>query len=64
MARHFREATHNVCDLRWQILEEVQGSDAGQVKQRLLQREVYWIYSLESLTPHGLNEECNWSIFT
>lgn len=60
VARHFREMSHNVYDLRWKIIKEVYGKDSMEIKRRLLQREVHWIFSIEWLSPKGLSEECNW----
>lgn len=62
VARHFSEMSHNLCDLRWQIIEEIYGKNINEVKKRLLQREVFWIFALETLSPNGLNEECNWHV--
>lgn len=62
VARHFFEARHNTTDLRWQIIEEI-NVDITIRERRLLQREAFWITTLETLTPLGLNEECNLSVF-
>lgn len=62
LARHFATSKHQVSDVKWMVLEEVWGcnSDAD-LKKRLLAREVYWIHSLNTLQPTGLNEECVYS---
>lgn len=62
IARHFAEAKHNVTDIRWQVIEEINVDAAGR-ERRLLQREAYWIMTLETLAPLGLNEECKLSVF-
>lgn len=63
MARHFFESHHNVSDLKWLILEKVQGNDDRQAKQNLLKREVYWINTLNTLQPDGMNENCNFAVY-
>lgn len=62
VARHFFEARHGIAELRWQIIEEVYG-DPTQIERNLLRREAYWITTLETLVPKGLNEECNLNVF-
>lgn len=61
VTRHFFGVNHNVSDLRWQVVEEVEGDDAQQILIHLHQRETYWIFTLELLAPKGLKEYCNWS---
>lgn len=63
VARHFSEASHNVCELCWQIVEEVYGTDTTQITRRLLQREAFWSFTLDSVTLKWLNEESNWNAF-
>ena len=58
VASHFGQAGHNVSALRYVGVEHVnsppRGGDHG---KRLLQRETFWIYFLNTMSPNGLNEE-------
>ena len=58
VARHFNAVGHDVCTLRFQGIEVVnplkRGGDRDKV---LLQREAYWIHTLQTEHPKGLNEE-------
>ena len=58
VARHFNTVGHEVCTLRFQGIEVVnplkRGGDRDKV---LLQREAYWIHTLQTEHPKGLNEE-------
>ncbi|XP_041417760.1 uncharacterized protein LOC121393382 [Xenopus laevis] len=61
VARHFAEMKHNVNQLKWLVLEVVQNPPrGGDVKTKLLQREMYWIKKLNTMNPKGLNE--SWSV--
>ncbi|OCT76084.1 hypothetical protein XELAEV_18031272mg [Xenopus laevis] len=64
VSRHFFNAKHNVCKLRWKVLEvvprPVRGGDHNTL---LLQREARWIRPLESINPKGMNEQLNLSCF-
>ena len=58
VARHFNEAGHDVCTLRFQGIELVRPPKRGGNRdQLLLQREAYWIHALQTEVPKGLNEE-------
>ena len=58
VARHFNVAGHEVCSLRFQGIEVVSPLKRGGDRDRaLLQRESYWIHSLHTEYPRGLNEE-------
>ncbi|CAJ0967661.1 unnamed protein product [Ranitomeya imitator] len=60
---HFKEVKHNVSQLRYQIIEKVPRPKRGGNHIRLLkQRETYWIYTLDTLYPRGLNREIDWLI--
>lgn len=63
VARHFSEYKHSVSDFKWMVLEKVEGEDERQMKQKLLKREVYWISTLNTLQPDGMNENCNFPVF-
>ncbi|CAJ0930540.1 unnamed protein product, partial [Ranitomeya imitator] len=59
---HFREAGHSVAQLRFLVLEQVSlNRRGGNLRKKLLQREAFWIYSLQSLEPKGLNRDYNLS---
>ena len=58
VARHFVEAGHKVCSLRFQGIEKVDLPRRGGDRDKLLlQREAYWIHTLKTEFPNGLNEE-------
>ena len=64
VARHFNEAGHTVCDLRFQGIEVVKPIKRGGNREKLLlQREAYWIHYLKTEFPKGLNEELVLSCF-
>ncbi|XP_056409510.1 uncharacterized protein LOC130329910 [Hyla sarda] len=63
VAKHFHEYGHKVSELRWLVIEEVEGESEEKIKRKLLQQEVYWIEAPNSLSPDGLNELCNFSVF-
>ncbi|CAJ0968011.1 unnamed protein product [Ranitomeya imitator] len=55
---HFVSANHSISQLRFQVLEQVDRPRRGgnHIKQ-LREREAHWIYTLQTLTPKGLNRE-------
>lgn len=58
VAIHFTQAQHNVSALRYLGIEQVKlTSRGGDINSLLLKREAYWIYTLETLNPKGLNED-------
>lgn len=58
VAAHFLAAGHNVCTLRYTGIERVERPPRGGNHDRLLlQRETYHIYALNTMSPHGLNED-------
>ncbi len=58
VAAHFTQASHNVSALRYTGIELVKPPDrGGDVNSLLLRREAFWIYTLGTLSPKGLNEE-------
>lgn len=64
VARHFSESGHDVCTLKFQGIEAVRSFTRGGDRERyLLQREAYWIYTLQTVFPNGLNEELALSCF-
>lgn len=63
VAQHFAAARHSVSDLRWAILEQIYEQNIGNLKNKLLRRETYWIVELDTMAPKGLNENCCFSAF-
>ena len=64
VARHFNAVGHDVCTLRFQGLEVVNPSKRGGDRGKsLLKREAYWIHTLQTECPRGLNEELLLSCF-
>lgn len=58
VAAHFLALGHNVCTLRYTGIEKVEKPSRGGNHDRLLlQRETYYIYALNTMSPSGLNEE-------
>lgn len=60
---NFFEKRHNVSELKWTVVEMIYGENEHQIKRRLLQREVYWIATMEMLAPKGFNECCNFNAY-
>ena len=49
---------HDICTLRFQGIEVVNAPKRGGDRDRLLlQREAFWIHTLNTEYPKGLNEE-------
>ena len=65
MARHYVEAGHgSVASLKfWGIEKIAPKSRGGDIINNLLRREAYWIYTLNTVEPLGLNECNNLSCF-
>ncbi|OCT70953.1 hypothetical protein XELAEV_18037867mg [Xenopus laevis] len=59
VSRHWTECKHNVAQLRWQVLEEVKANYTN-IDKKLLQRECFSIWKLDTLSPKGMNE--NWGL--
>lgn len=58
VAAHFKKAGHNLNNLRYVGVEKVEKQPrGGDLERLLLQRETYWIYFLNIMSPDGLNEE-------
>lgn len=59
---HFIIAGHNVSQMRFQVIEEISALQRGSNSIKLLKkRESFWIHTLKTLTPHGLNRECDFT---
>lgn len=64
VAIHFNDNHHDVCSLRFYGIEYVPPPPRGGDHDRLLkQREAFWIHTLQTLAPKGLNDEFNLNIF-
>ena len=58
VAVHFNQHGHNISSFRYWGIEKVTRPPRGGDHNRiLLQREAYYIYMLNTMAPHGLNEE-------
>ncbi|XP_077155812.1 uncharacterized protein LOC143818356 [Ranitomeya variabilis] len=58
---HFAAARHTVAQLKFQVIEQVPRPRRGGDHIKLLRsREAYWIYTLDTLAPKGLNREIDW----
>ena len=44
-------------------LRNIRTTSTETLKERLKQRENFWIMKLKTLAPHGLNEDLNWIYF-
>ncbi|CAJ0966666.1 unnamed protein product [Ranitomeya imitator] len=61
---HFSAKNHNIAQLRFQVLEQVDIPRRGQNRTKMLQkREAYWIYTLQTLEPKALNRDYDVSAF-
>ena len=61
-SRHFSGKNHNFnTHAKFILIEQIRHIDIDKEKnkERLKQRENFWILTLEILTPEGLNQELN-----
>ena len=61
-SRHFSGKNHNFnTRAKFILIEQIRhvDIDTEKIKERLKQRENFWILTLETLTPKGLNQELN-----
>lgn len=63
VARHFLEYKHNVSEIKWQIVEQIEVRAHTDMGLQLLRRESYWINKLGTLAPQGMNENLNLNVF-
>lgn len=58
IARHYRDRNHGSgASFKFIGIERILPNPrGGNLVQKLLKREAYWIYTLNSMEPHGLNE--------
>ncbi|CAJ0958837.1 unnamed protein product [Ranitomeya imitator] len=60
---HFLKNHHSIAQLKFQVIEQIDRPRRGGDRVRTLkQRESYWIHTLDTLEPRGLNREINWLI--
>lgn len=64
VAVHFNDQKHDISSLRFTGIELVPLPPRGGDHDKLLkQRECFWIHTLQTLTPKGLNDELNLNVF-
>ena len=65
MARHYVEAGHgSVASLKFIGIEKVTlPHRGGDIIRKLLQREAYWIYTLNAASAGGVNDQPSFSCF-
>ncbi len=62
-AVHFNDFKHDISSFRFQGAEKAQLPDKGvNLDEILNRREVYQIFTLQTLTPKGLNDEIPWHV--
>ncbi|CAJ0964342.1 unnamed protein product [Ranitomeya imitator] len=55
---HFLQHNHTVAQLRYRVIDHVPlAKRRGDRIKQLKERESFWIYTLQTLSPHGLNRE-------
>ena len=61
-SRHFSDKNHNFnTHAKFILVEQIchVDIDTEKIKERQKQREIFWILTLETLIPKGLNQELN-----
>ncbi|CAJ0965952.1 unnamed protein product [Ranitomeya imitator] len=62
LPHHFVTANHSVSQLQYQVIERVERPRWGGDHIKLLkERESFWIYTLQTLAPRGLNRELDFT---
>ncbi|CAJ0965950.1 unnamed protein product [Ranitomeya imitator] len=56
---HFVTHGHTISQLKYQVIDSVSPQRQGDRISLLKKREAFWIHTLETLTPKGLNREYN-----
>lgn len=63
VAVHFNDCKHDISQLRYCGIEQVAAPRRGGNHDLLLKRrEAYWIFTLQTLAPKGLNDEFNLNV--
>ncbi|OCT85550.1 hypothetical protein XELAEV_18023719mg [Xenopus laevis] len=63
VSRHFF-SSNSICQLKWKVLEVVpKPVRGGDWNKKRLQREARWIRHLDSVIPHGMNDQYSLSCF-
>ncbi len=63
-AQHDQAKHGSVASLKYWRIEKIPPlSRGGDIINKLLQREAYWIFTLNTIELYGLNEEMNLSCF-
>ena len=60
--RHFQQQGHNFnCHAKFIIIDKLVNTSSSKdiLRERLIQRENFWIQKLKTLVPYGLNQELN-----
>ena len=58
VAVHFNDAKHNISSFRFQGIEQIQMPPrGGDIDLLIKRREAYYIFTLQTLAPKGLNDE-------
>ncbi|CAJ0968530.1 unnamed protein product [Ranitomeya imitator] len=64
LPHHFRTMGHNIAQFKFQVVEQIEQGHRGQNRVKLLRkRESYWIFTLQTLEPKGLNRDYDMSSF-
>ncbi len=65
MAQHYAQASHGSAGTLkfWGIDKVSPASGGGDIINSLLRKEALWSYTLNTVEPHGINEELNLSCF-
>lgn len=65
MVQHFLEKGHFPDGFRFLVLEIITHitDKGGDILLKLAQQETYWIHRLNTLDPHGLNTNIDFSVY-
>ncbi len=57
VAQHFKENSHSICEFFYFGIEQVHSvGQGGDIVVKLKSRENFWIFTLDTLFPRGLNQ--------
>ena len=60
--RHFQQQGHHfISQTKFMIIDKLVNTSSSKdlLRERLIQRENFWIQKLKTLVPYGLNQELN-----